>query len=984
MSRTYYYNPKQFITTIKYNFIYGLDDAMTQKIFNDKNSLVAQRKFFRSIFNEIPTTSDDFIKTNRKGRKTDFKPVEHLLHYWDTDSWGNYIYALCWYAGTYEDGWNRAGAYNLQANPEKLSRIQFLCNILTTDKWDLIENPLTSPDGRILYPKEIEYLEKMGIIRTDKNYINIRQTKINNKDGTVSVAFQEMLYFFSKFAPLSSIGFSILQRISDGQIHIPIIVNGQSPFLPLKQENIYRCLLAIANNLYIKIDRTGSSSPMKTSEKKEKKTNKKDVLVKPLRLEFHDNFLFERNQNAYVCVEGPNEETYLCPIPDDILLDLCPSTKDKVPETAGISEFIDTSPLVEWIYSIDLLYNINTENYIKRKATRIWAPEHNGSISTDKINKRIHYYPQNGSWDICQLQYMIQDNDQKNFERFIRSFGDFVHAKDAQQVPDKIERKGIAAISFKPEDPRTTRANYLYSLCTPYNSLEFIREYKGSSISKDGFIPSLTIIELYWLEFIMIKYKNFCTMFLHDHEDQHTEIPNAPSLYEKIFRSLQDEIKEREENICSGKTFRNIFWIDKDNKQSYFDPKINDLRGKNEAVKYHKIYQGIKEQRIFKEKFIKEHLGENSIIPYSLNFNVGDHTLNKCAKNAMSIMAYSMIQKRTVMITYNSFDATDSITCSGYHFSEADIWYHLLSYLIRVGYEGGNRSDRVDLPSTRNKKERLVHWETLYCSEFTKCIHCLHSIQGMKRLFDDAFQPIYDVTYSSKENAWMSRNQEELDCNGEELFSEIELIYRINILQLFYKVQEQDHQNLKTILNALYGHLNSEDEGITDLIRKILFCMIMGNSKDISFLQEKFEKCQRLLNPIIHGFLSEILYPPDNPTFDISLESHLPKMNEISYTNSILKRREVQFRLKPSMEVSQKTLDLIYEYFRGYNCLAKIDQEGNIIFRVEYERFHFRKIHETLLALNDLIEVTAPKETAEIIKNRTDNQTGGTHDHQAL
>ena len=50
--------------------------------------------------------------------------------------------------------------------------------------------------------------------------------------------------------------------------------------------------------------------------------------------------------------------------------------------------------------------------------------------------------------------------------------------------------------------------------------------------------------------------------------------------------------------------------------------------------------------------------------------------------------------------------------------------------------------------------------------------------------------------------------------------------------------------------------------------------------------------------------------------------------------------------------------------------------DGKLRFCVSYEKFDYRKIHMTLMALGDCIDNIEPIKTADIINKRKENQKG--------
>lgn len=978
MPKQFFRNPINEIATIKFNFVYGLNDKAVGPFLNsEKDTFVHNRKFYRSILEQIPTASNDFIKDDPRGKKTNYKPMEHLIHYWDFDGWGNYIYTLYMYAGTSEDGIHKA-EYDKELARNEIS-IEFLCTIFESEKSD--EYSLFKYDkdtGRILNKNEIELLENYGIIksitsnsRKDKKYYEIRVTKIHINDTLKQSQeleeLKEMLCFFSKVAPLSPIGFSILQRLSGEQTRIPIIVRGQSPFLPLKQENIYRCLLAITNGLYIEYY-TGETINKYKEVQKDKKREKQWIetkvtaTVKPVDIMFDNHFLYEKNRNVYLCVEDNTGKRLWCPVPDNVLLKLIPS-KSKHGKLNKHVKSEHTHPVHVYRYTIALLFNGDTEGYIKSKAVRVWKPVSAEENNLKRINRRIPYYPDKDTWEIFRCTYLISSREKNEFERYMKSFGDFVYDISLALEEGSAEDKQFIDIEFKKDNTK----NYWYSLCTPYNSLEFFNAFrkKSSKIqSCSNTISSLTIIELYWLEFIMKKYPRFCLVFLSENCEN--------SVYDKILEGLREEIEKRETEYCSSKTFRNIFWRDKKCRlESYFDTKIKDLGGRNEALKYRRIYQGIKEQKLFCETLNSKYFLEKKIVPYALNFHVDDYLLAARGKKAMSVMAYSMIEKRTIVVLFENFDAADSMPFSCYKFSQADIWYHIIAYYVRTQASVLKKFDlqkRNTADRKQSKHMRLLSIEQLYRIKYEECEKVFERIPGGRELRSDAFEKIYEAVKPGEDT--ISPNLQELQKNGEELFSEEELFYRINILEVFYQIDRFNKDDMKSLLRTLYEIQKKEEyENAANMVNQLLFCLIMGNSRSVRDVKNSIE-----------GIGGEEFQKYDKFSFDFikeiadTLENNLPRLNEISYTNSVLKRKQVEFRLRKDAKVNEDTLEFIYEYFRGYNCLAKSDDKGNIIFKVEYERFHFRKIHEILLALNDTVEVIKPDEVAVIIKKRVKNK----------
>ncbi|MCI6004674.1 MAG: hypothetical protein SOY73_14875 [Blautia sp.] len=369
MEKRFFLNPVKHSEMIKYNLVYGLSaDATKELLKQEKDTLVHYRGFLSGIFDDIPMAESEYTRKNGKGRKSN--PIaDHMVHYWNADTWKNQIYSLYLYGVTRSDPENEI--------------IEAYCRNLQLPEWTAKKELDYREDSEAK-----EMLENLGILRKDDSKKKILVRKEFSASEDCLDRLKEMICFFNSFAPLSPLGFSILQRMSGNKIKIPFFVKGQSPFRTLRQENVYRCLLAITNHFFIECE--------------------DKHLVQPVNLEFADHFLHEKNCNVYVYVKDREGKYTRCPVPDNILLKLVKTKKKENDSniTVNCREWSSKNENEYGIYRITLLVNTITRDYLLEKACRIWTPE---LIETDDkdVLREIPYYPKDSLWKTMTLKYHV-------------------------------------------------------------------------------------------------------------------------------------------------------------------------------------------------------------------------------------------------------------------------------------------------------------------------------------------------------------------------------------------------------------------------------------------------------------------------------------------------------------------------------------------------------------------------------------------------
>lgn len=396
---------------IKYRFIYGLSDDVTEEFLGKKRNTYVQYKSYISEI-QAPLVESPYLERSNKGSKGN-RYADKLAHYWDNSNWGNQIYTL--YGAEYE-----------KKTPEG--------NLIGEEMARLLQGK--GKENVCLSQSEEELLQRFGILANggDGRFQLRTPGKWEKKEQNAMAA---LICFFSHFVPLPALGYSILQRWGMEDMRIPVILRGQSLFEPLWQENIYRCLLAMANDYRIQYC---------------------GVWMRPVDFDFRDNFLYEKNRNAYVKLMDAKGKTLWCQVPEKPLLCLRAPEEIEEGNLQNVGEFEDTFV----IYEVELLMNqdINTD-FLRRKARRIWMP----LKEEDTTNQVMHIQTYNKAypnWKTCVFTYQIPEREEEEFQRFIKSFGDYVY--QSRRLCFGEEKKDMKG---------------LYSLCHPYNSRCFLRRWEN-------------------------------------------------------------------------------------------------------------------------------------------------------------------------------------------------------------------------------------------------------------------------------------------------------------------------------------------------------------------------------------------------------------------------------------------------------------------------------------------------------------------------
>ncbi len=442
--------------------------------------------------------------------------------------------------------------------------------------------------------------------------------------------FLDMLQFFSGFVPLSVLGGFFLKRQDSNQRPSYIMLRNLPQDFEFEQEYLYRCLYAInahmtvfwAENEYI-----------------------------PIRLFYRDRDMTGLEEHLYLeAIPWTNRDTSLEQVVELPMfggVHVRPGRKVSMEISAGKRKEQDTK-----VFQVEFYHN-NRTRYLLDRRKKGWADciidEH--SVPNVVKTMKSPYYGDIEKWNVDVVTYHIKACDIPGFLLFIQSFGDFasmVSAVEPVSAPKAVEshrQKGLIEEQG--------------SLLSVYNSDILMEEARG----KNHPLPPLQA-ELWWLNFILTEYPEFCSIFLKQES------------MDRIKRKLGEE--------CRGEN-----WFQRDR----FNPgcRVKDLPGRV-CGKYRRIREAIYEDRILLYEYkddgkIGEPAKQAVIVPYALEYDVIRH-LTGDSEEPMDVMCYEMNEKRVINIPYKKIITTTSINKQEYVFSEMDKMYHVLAYVIRCAASG--------------------------------------------------------------------------------------------------------------------------------------------------------------------------------------------------------------------------------------------------------------------------------------------------------
>lgn len=587
--------------------------------------------------------------------------------------------------------------------------------------------------------------------------------------------------------------------------------------------------------------------------------------------------------------------------------------KNARPETGkNIGKFIEA----------DVCFLCNNEtSYIEKRTKEMWLPIDIGKPEIVIWYDSPYYRgADQNEWIIYRKKYCIPEAEWEEFIRWCDSFGDFavlLQSKDIyKEIDVKTEELPIMPLVKLPSKNSEGKVIKDKELFSTYNSLA----------AEQDLITYPTKAEWGWLAFVLEKFPKFVQVFLE--------------------QSVFDKLKEKVNKIIRGD---NIFFKDRCGGESWFDGQIYDIESIDQARKYQRILDDIRNRRCCKSE--SKMTGIHYSIPYVLDMNYTAFT-RKAVDEPFVIMVYDLKEKRSCAVPYREFYTTNRGRNEVQEdlFSLCERYYYLCAYCVRL----------------RWKQDNTTEGNFDYAAEFVNNFNILKQAvkeldeplrTEMENVITNSFQYMY--RYAVKNGQNRSVNEKEREVNGVALFQDVEFLYKSQILK-------------KMTLEKFWTKLiqkNFQDE-LMDIPEEDIKDFIVGTGRfdskagkggadgksQIDIFREKF------------GFTLE--------------KDEVFTQNEAVFSNE-LKKCIVKFRLKKGF-FTEKNLNILYDYFREFHCYGQYKKEDDkkgrvrdeVLFSVEYPRFEFRRVHQILLALTSMIDFDTvwPDETRNVLTQRLEGK----------
>lgn len=562
------------------------------------------------------------------------------------------------------------------------------------------------------------------------------------------------------------------------------------------------------------------------------------------------------------------------------------------------------------IYQIEVFFFWNSDTeYIEKRICECWIPIKTLYKKEIKLDYESPYYKntKKRKWNVQKATYHIPKSEWPEFERWCDSFGDFAFV-----LNNKTELSALPLIEL---DEKSLGRKVIkdWELLSRYNSLAADSQLKTYP----------TKAEWGWLAFVLEKFPNFTKVFLSD----------------VVYAELKQMVKDIVDND-------NIFFKDRCSGESWFDGQIYDIVSVDQAEKYRRILDDIRNKRCCQSS--SEKTGIHYSIPYVLDMNYNAYT-RKTVNEPFKIMVYDLEEKRSCAVNYGSFYTTNE----GKRIIKEDLfplserYYYICAYSVRLEWKDSK---------ARGKKSVFSQFKKVY-EKFQKSITQMDkSIRvQMEKMFLNTFQFIYQ--YLTEDEAGVSKNEAERKTNGVPLFQNKEIIYKTLILKKMVK-----HTEWLADEGFSQDLLRIAEEDIKDYI--------VGSGR-FDVRKDRKEKAD------VDRFCEKY-----NLKDDVQKTGQILTKNEAVFCNE-LKKCIVKFRLKKGF-FTEKNLDILYDYFREFHCYGQYkkedDKEGRerdeVLFSVEYPRFEFRRVHQILLALSSMIDFDTvwPEETKNVLQKRLEGK----------
>lgn len=562
------------------------------------------------------------------------------------------------------------------------------------------------------------------------------------------------------------------------------------------------------------------------------------------------------------------------------------------------------------IYQIEVYFFWNSDTeYIEKRICECWIPIKTFHEKEIKLDYESPYYTNTRKWNVKKATYHIPESEWSEFERWCDSFGDFAvrfYKTELSVLPlIELDKKRLGRKVIKD-----------WELLSRYNSLAADSQLKTYP----------TKAEWGWLAFALEKFPNFTKIFLSN--------------------DVYEELKTMVEKLVDGD---NMFFKDGCGGESWFDGQIYDIESIDQARKYQRILDDIRNRRCCKSE--SKTTGIHYSIPYVLDMNYTAFT-RKAVDEPFVIMVYDLKEKRSCAVPYRKFYTTNRGRNEVQEdlFSLCERYYYLCAYCVRLRWKQDNTTE-----GNYDYAAEFVNNFNIFKQAVKELDEPLRT--EMENVITNSFQYMYQYAVKNGQNK--SVNEKEREVNGVALFQDAEFLYKSRILK-------------KMTLKKFWTKLKQKkfQDELMDIPEEDIKDFIVGTGRfDSRTGKDKADGKSQIDIFLIN--------------FKLTLKTdEVFTQNEAVFSNQ-LKKCIVKFRLKKGF-FTEKNLDVLYDYFREFHCYGQYKKEDDkkgrvrdeVLFSVEYPRFEFRRVHQILLALTSMIDFDTvwPDETRNVLTQRLEGK----------
>lgn len=757
----------------------------------------------------------------------------------------------------------------------------------------------------------------------------------------------DIVNYFSmmdKLMPFSTLGFWLYLRYQPyteekGFLPAPVVFHGKNPRLGGLQDILYQISFAIQRQLKVYINKIG---PFKLKK-----------------IIYEDISLIQEKNNPYIVAEtrynGNRQQEIKIYIQGDMDLKICEITDNKYEsldkaEKSGAVKVLYCKDAIRYHFYLISNKEDITNDYLLNKVEqegRWFDADAYGTIKkltkAKKLDYDFKYYNYGGkkNWDVFLFDFCVKKKEQASFERWADSFGNFAVLEEIGNKPAPEELYLYFPINTN------TKARYIENercmecgdfqahnfinceKCDIWKDIEYEHKFPTLLMEENSYRnlnnEQISMLELQWFLYAVKRCPNFTKVFLCASKMDgrgNLDLSQAGKCIEKGISCIQRYMKKEGDYSYCERAENNPF-------PAFKNEAVPDLNSSH-CEKFHAVMEGIKRKYYYQCDKQSDNTGigkHNEILPYAVSFDTVNY--NPDTEKGISIMAYDLVQKRVIAVPFKNFtygkSEGESDGIIEYRYRKYDKLYYFCSYFYKLYQADEKNACMMAELITHKPFPKGIYDET-------RDVNFKDELKRIKRpdiclLFENSINPWLDYAENSRADTNQPFHMEhDLKNNGISLFTEKEISYKRMVGKTILYFLSYEKQ--------LYVLMN-------DSICKELI------SGDTSEAMQLF----------IQSMIKQ----------DINLGSFWDKeveiLNEIQYINSVLKIHELVFCLKKE-NPDPDDIVLIYDYFRNYNCAGR-ENQGRYYFKVQFEGFEYRKIHEILLSLNSMIEIPAEAKDAK-------------------